>query len=216
MGILRRFREWREDKDGVLTGPDIDADSINTDEIDSKVINNSIVKADHPDFGSLQDALDFANSNNYYNIYIPEGTYSPVTPYDDQTLFGDGRLKTVIDGGSIASAIDCVSNSATRVTIEQLDARTDTGVGADLDAIVAEFSTVVRYCRIPSADRLGIISNDDRCVFVFNRFSSSSSDYGLREANINGNDSIAIGNFARNRLIEISDGGKRNQIDLNS
>jgi len=30
MGILRRFREWREDKNGVLTGPDIDADSLKT------------------------------------------------------------------------------------------------------------------------------------------------------------------------------------------
>jgi len=38
MGILRRFREWREDKDGVLTGPDIDADSINTDD---QTINQS-------------------------------------------------------------------------------------------------------------------------------------------------------------------------------
>jgi len=33
MGILRRFREWREDKNGVLTGPDIDADSINTGDV---------------------------------------------------------------------------------------------------------------------------------------------------------------------------------------
>jgi len=31
MGILRRFREWREDKDGVLTGPDINAESVDTD-----------------------------------------------------------------------------------------------------------------------------------------------------------------------------------------
>jgi len=40
MGILRRFREWREDKNGVLTGPDIDADSINTDEAVTDTIRN--------------------------------------------------------------------------------------------------------------------------------------------------------------------------------
>jgi len=33
MGILRRFREWREDKDGVLTGPDINAESVDTGEV---------------------------------------------------------------------------------------------------------------------------------------------------------------------------------------
>jgi hypothetical protein len=38
MSILRRFREWREDSDGVLTGPKVDAESVQTDEasIDGK------------------------------------------------------------------------------------------------------------------------------------------------------------------------------------
>jgi len=43
MGILRRFREWREDKDGVLTGPDINADSVDTG---SLVIGGTLYEED--------------------------------------------------------------------------------------------------------------------------------------------------------------------------
>jgi hypothetical protein len=83
MGILRRFREWREDKNGVLTGPDIDADSVSTDRLDTEptgslvtldgsqtVSNNTITTLDfavEDERGTVSNLL----SNNV--VVVPSG-----------------------------------------------------------------------------------------------------------------------------------------------
>ncbi|HMA77536.1 MAG TPA: hypothetical protein VKP88_00150, partial [Candidatus Paceibacterota bacterium] len=36
MGILRRLRQWREDATGTLIGPDIDAETINADSVNTE------------------------------------------------------------------------------------------------------------------------------------------------------------------------------------
>jgi len=60
MGILRRFREWREDKDGVLTGPDINAESVDTDE---SVTVTTGEASDTLHYGSNQDRANAGNES---------------------------------------------------------------------------------------------------------------------------------------------------------
>jgi hypothetical protein len=66
MGILRRFREWREDKNGVLTGPDIDADSVNTDELKTPLTGARLIKgSDQSINAGVRSEIQFGNAVNF-------------------------------------------------------------------------------------------------------------------------------------------------------
>jgi len=78
MGILRRFREWREDKNGVLTGPDIDADSINTGTTDSETYLRAgaevdvweVLAEDNTDSSGVSLSVSASNLDQYTRLKI--------------------------------------------------------------------------------------------------------------------------------------------------
>jgi len=111
MGILRRFREWREDKNGVLTGPDIDADSVNTEHISSSdgtvEIGDDNTQAD--EVNSKPNVALGANAKATHDDCVVIGEDSQTTD-PDQVFVGRGTGS--IENETGASATDAESGVA--------------------------------------------------------------------------------------------------------
>jgi len=96
--------------DRDLEGKDLtNAGLIDAEELDSKVEDGNRVKAGHSDFGSLQAAINFAESNGYDIVEVPPGTYN-----EDVTISEDGLFLLGTDNRSV----DIVGDSGPAVTID--------------------------------------------------------------------------------------------------
>jgi len=188
--------------------------SVSADDTESKVINNSIVWAGHPDFISLQAALDFANTNSHDIIWVPQGDYGPIEPYPDQYikgLVGGNGFGVNIDGGTSAHAIDTAPNNASLVTLEALNASTDGGAGNSFNAynVVDNDCRIIR-CRVGGSDQHGIFVDGLNCAVAMCQ--SQPVDNSEILLGSNSEDCVADGNTNST----ITDNGTNNVVGDNS
>ncbi len=80
-----------------LTSNTVSGADINNREIEAKVINGTVY-AGHGDFSTVQDAIDFANNNGYYEVEVPPGSYDSIS----------------IPGGISVKGVSSVSNDASK------------------------------------------------------------------------------------------------------
>jgi len=109
MGILRRFREWREDKNGVLTGPDIDADSINTNDIDVTAVDSGTVTVSAGTNATIASSSQYSNGD-FYTVVISQTDNGSDTGYGEAffspTGEGKGSWRIREDSGNVAVTAD--------------------------------------------------------------------------------------------------------------
>lgn len=100
-------------------------------------IQNGAVYAGHPDFSSLQAAIDFAEKRTDFDkIIVPPGTHGAIDPFDGQEIVGlSGSLgeAVVIDGGTSAHAVNLAATNNT--TIRNLTLRTTSGGGSSFNCV---------------------------------------------------------------------------------
>jgi hypothetical protein len=74
MGILRRLREWREDANGILTGPAIDTDTLDANSVNTDDLTNKGFPDDDPRelLGFIRDDSFTTVSETLTDIGLPE------------------------------------------------------------------------------------------------------------------------------------------------
>jgi len=102
MGILRRLREWREDANGILTGPAIDTDTLDANSVNTgSVINGGLYVGNYNGSDAderLTNALSDANAGD--RLYLESATYT-----ENQTF--SKRLEIIgLYAGSSGTAVD--------------------------------------------------------------------------------------------------------------
>lgn len=116
------------------------------------------VNANHEDFATLQDALDFADTNGHNTIVLSGGSFGSVDPYSGQTIIHRGGRHMGVDGGTADHAIDFVPNNAHGVKLIGLAPKTTSGGGTGYNAINidGQKNIVIRKCSLRESDNHGV------------------------------------------------------------
>jgi hypothetical protein len=139
----------------------------------------------HPDFDTLQDAVDFAESNNYTHLVVPPGNYSSIVTTADSFKvrgLGGGRDVAEIDGGSgpavklqgkssVVSGLNCVSDSSPAIVVTFYQSRVlNCKIYADSSyAIRVENNeTLVWGCKFDYQDSVDVGSNANHTLITGN------------------------------------------------
>lgn len=153
------YRKIKSDGSNWFAQVNAQRDVVSTDDTDSKVINGEIVYANHSDFSTVQDALDYANTNGHHVIWVEAGSYGSIDVYADQRVQGlTGGIRSsmpTFDGGTSDHAIDCQDNA--NITLQNLEAKTTAGGGNSFEAIhrPGNRSRVID-CWVSESDQHGI------------------------------------------------------------
>lgn len=128
----------------------------------STKVMNGIVNGAHPDFTTAQDALDWADANKYYKIGFPPGQYGPIAPHGAQHIFGTAhRGGAEFHGGTTTHAVDMTVNGAGSVTLQKIQAATDSGAGNPYNSVHIDGASSgaghrIIQCLIGTSDNHGV------------------------------------------------------------
>lgn len=178
--------------------------------MDEKVIQGTVF-AGHPDFATLQEAVDFATTNNYSLVQLPPETFSNSVTATDVTLIGAGSYSLNGLSSPTKSEIDAP------VTIEGDGGIVNCALRGDV-TFQNEFYQVMSHCRVSNntTDFNGALVSVSN-----NRFSSNVTVAGDRgqvignfggSYDIDGDENVVIGNTNSS----ITDNGVDNQVGFNT
>jgi len=188
MGILRRFREWREDKDGVLTGPDIKAESVDTEQIATDYLYAGAFDGADPD-ARLDNVLSAAASDDA--IYLEGDNYT-----EDRTISKDVRIVApgAGSGGASNGRIDGATWTLTdRSRIENISAANNGEIVCDaafFNSVIGGTGAIITV----NGNRARIIGGANLDVTFANGTSSGVAD-SLVNSSVTDNGSNTVGDL---------------------
>lgn len=183
---------------------------------EEKVVQGEVY-ANHPDFDSIQQAIDFASNNGYQIVKVESGDYGSIDITGAIAVVGltpdpAGQSCPIFDGGTDDHAVDFQSNGG---KLKNCGVRTDVGGGSSFNAINIPNGVghvQVLECEVDQSDADGIYvdGNDvaiQRCVFRAN------TDGANVRLDTNSSNCIVTNNF---RLGNLSDDGSGNVTGNNA
>jgi len=209
------------------SGDDISPTSVSSDSGQTKVTNEDVVWAGHPDFTTLQDTLDFAQSNDYWTIVVPSNTtFGPINPHQGQIIRGLGSpnsssSRPLIDGGTTDNAVNLGPNAASRVSLINLAIFTESGAGNNFHCVYdgggPHELVTVQDCQIAASDANAVYQqsgNNSRWT-VTGCDCANGGNIDGDAVNLQGDDNVVTGNTQLSGA-SVTDGGTNNVIANNS
>jgi hypothetical protein len=184
-------------------------------EINPKVFFNEIVNGGHSDFATAQAAINYANTNGYFHVYFPAGTYDNITiSTAGLTVEGASASQTEFED----TADHCIEINASQVTIKNLRVKGTAGGGNAYDAI--HVNNGINFCNIRgvnfnSSDRYGLYSDALNIAMSNCNFGGGASFDAVKIfLDTNSVDNVVVANS--NIDADTTDNGTTNVIASNS
>lgn len=150
-----------------------------------------VVYAGHDDFGTAQEALDWANSNNYYTIKFPGGVFSEIQPYPNQHIIGSGFLATEFKT-TTGTAINIQSSD--NVLLENIHATCNSG-GTGIGCGSGAFYPAITQFQVTGGGQ-GMDIDGNNVLISDGRVSCNEGDILLNSNSVNCVVDSLVGNVA--------------------
>jgi hypothetical protein len=136
----------------TLNVADVNSDNITNSGVIISKVQNGKVQAGHPDFSTVNDALQFADSSGFFTIEVPSGQFGSIDPFKNQTIIGHSNRKTVFS--------ECLSTAQNFTVKNCAFSNTDTGIDP-IRALGSGCSFI--NCVVLTSGRSGINLDANNC-----------------------------------------------------